>query len=176
MNQRTTSARPLVVVMGVSGSGKSTVGQALADGLGIEYTDADSFHSEANIARMTSGHPLTDEDRAPWLAAICGWLAEHDVPGGVVGCSALRRRYRDALRSAAPRLMFLHLDGDPAVLLQRVAERHDHFMPATLLTSQLATLEPLEADEAGVVLDFASPAAGIVSAFTATLQPTGDRS
>jgi gluconokinase len=122
------------------------------------------------------GHPLTDEDRAPWLAAIGGWLAEHDVPGGVVGCSALRRRYRDALRSAAPRLMFLHLDGDPAVLLQRVAERHDHFMPATLLTSQLATLEPLEADEAGVVLDFASPAAGIVSAFTATLQPTGDRS
>jgi gluconokinase len=172
-----TSAHPLVVVMGVSGSGKSTVGQELADDQGIEYTDGDSFHSDANIARMTSGHPLTDEDRAPWLAAIGGWLAEHDATGGVVSCSALRRRYRDALRSAAPRLIFLHLDGDPAVLLQRVAERHDHFMPATLLTSQLKTLEPLETDEAGIVVDFASPAADIVSAFTATtLQTNGDPS
>ncbi len=166
---------PLVVVMGVAGSGKTTVGQALADHLGIEYADADAFHSPASVAKMASGHPLDDDDRAPWLVAIGAWLAQHQNSGAVVGCSALRRRYRDVLRAAAPDVAFLHLDGDPAVLTQRVAERPGHFMPASLITSQLETLEPLEPDERGRALDLTSPVEDIVTGFTATLDVVTER-
>ena len=166
MSEHPTTTHPLVVVMGVSGSGKTTVGQALADRLRLEYADADEFHSAASVAKMASGHPLDDDDRAPWLVAIGAWLAEREADGAVVGCSALRRRYRDVLRAAAPGVVFLHLTGDPAVLTERVANRPGHFMPASLITSQLETLEPLEADERGDALDLTHPVMSIVDEFT----------
>jgi len=160
---------PRAVVMGVSGSGKTTVGQALADRLGVEYADADSFHPAANIAKMSAGVPLDDEDRAPWLAAIATFLAEHAETGAVVSCSALKRRYRDVLRAGVGRLPFLHLDGSPEVVVERVAQRSDHFMPASLVTSQFADLEPLEADEEGLVTDMSAPVGEVVDRFAAYL-------
>ena len=143
--------------MGISGSGKSSVGAALARRLEIPYADADDFHSAANVAKMSVGHPLTDADRDPWLRAVAGWLAEHAGTGCVVSCSALRRRYRDILRSGTPGVLFVHLDGDSAVARRRVAGRPSHFMPADLVASQVATLEPLGTDEHGIVADFDTP-------------------
>lgn len=143
---------PVVVVMGVSGSGKSTVGGLLAQRLGVPYAEADDFHPPANIAKMSAGHPLDDTDREPWLDAIAAWVTERDGLGGVVSCSALRRRYRDTLRAAAPQLFFLHLDGPPELIAARLAARMQHFMPPGLLRSQLEALEPLDADEAGAVV------------------------
>ncbi|WP_319452153.1 MULTISPECIES: gluconokinase [unclassified Mycobacterium] len=141
-----------IVVMGVSGSGKSTVGAALAQRLRVPFADADDFHPPANIAKMTAGHPLNDDDRRPWLETIGGWLAEH-VEGGVMSCSALKHAYRDQLREHCPSVEFLHLAGTPEVIGRRQASRPGHFMPATLLASQFETLEPLTADEHGVVID-----------------------
>ena len=142
-----------IVVMGVSGSGKSTVGAALAQRLRVPFADADDFHPEANVAKMSAGHALNDEDRYPWLDAIGDWLAEHCGAGGVMSCSALKRKYRDQLRKHCPRVHFLHLSGSPEVIGRRQASRPGHFMPASLLASQFDTLEPLEADEHGVVVD-----------------------
>src|SRR5688500_1875622 len=110
---------PPIVVMGVSGSGKSTVGAALAQRLRVPYGDADDFHPEANVAKMTAGHALDDEDRWPWLAAIGEWLAAHDV--GVITCSALKRSYRDVLREHRPDVLFVHLHGDREVITRRQA-------------------------------------------------------
>jgi gluconokinase len=141
-----------VVVMGVSGSGKSTVGAALAQRLRAPFADADDFHPEANVAKMTAGHPLDDDDRRPWLEAIGAWLADHEQ-GGVMTCSALKRAYRDQLRSHAPDTVFVHLHGERDVITRRQATRPGHFMPASLLDSQFATLEPLGADEVGFLLD-----------------------
>lgn len=141
-----------IVVMGVSGSGKSTVGAALAQRLRVPFADADDFHPPANIAKMTAGHPLNDDDRWPWLESIGGWLAEH-VDGGVMSCSALKHAYRDQLREHCPSVEFLHLAGTPEVIGRRQASRPGHFMPASLLASQFDTLEPLAADEHGVVID-----------------------
>lgn len=146
------STGPLLVVMGVSGSGKSTVGAALAHELGVPFGDADDFHPAANVAKMAAGVPLDDEDRAPWLETIGRWLASHEG-GGVVSCSALKRAYRDRLRDHAPYVEFVHLHGSYDVIARRQASRPGHFMPASLLQSQFDTLEPLEADEAGLVLD-----------------------
>ncbi|MDJ0344558.1 gluconokinase [Streptomyces sp. H10-C2] len=143
---------PVVVIMGVSGSGKSTVGGLLAERMGVRYAEADDFHPPANIARMSAGHPLDDADREPWLDAIAAWIAEHDGQGGVVSCSALRRRYRDRLRADAPQLFFLHLDGPPELIAARLAARMEHFMPPGLLRSQFAALEPLDPDEPGAVV------------------------
>ena len=143
----------IVVLMGVSGSGKSTVGKALARRLGWEFIEADDFHPAANVEKMRGGAPLTDDDRRPWLEAIGLWLAGQDVEGGVIGCSALKRKYRDQLRHHAPRAVFLHLDGSRDVIARRQASRPGHFMPTSLLTSQFATLERLAPDEAGVVID-----------------------
>jgi gluconokinase len=141
---------PLVVVMGVSGSGKSTVGILLAERLGVPYAEADAFHPRANVEKMAAGTPLDDEDREPWLDSIADWLAEHaERDGGVVSCSALRRRYRDRLREGGHELFFLHLEGSEELIAQRLAERRGHFMPRSLLRSQFATLEPLEEDERG---------------------------
>ncbi|MET7638095.1 gluconokinase [Streptomyces sp. NPDC005438] len=148
-----TGEPPLLVVMGVSGTGKSTVGALLARELAVPYAEADDFHPPANIARMAAGTPLTDEDREPWLAAIGDWLRGRRGRGGVVSCSALRRRYRDVLRTAAPGVRFVHLRGERALIDRRLAGRLDHFMPRALLDSQFATLEPLEPDEAGTVLE-----------------------
>ncbi|MEE1928927.1 gluconokinase [Streptomyces sp. TRM 70351] len=150
------SAPTVIVVMGVSGTGKSTVGALLAAELGVPYAEADAFHPPANIAKMSSGAPLTDADRAPWLAAIGAWARERgrDAAGcaGVVSCSALRRRYRDRLRAAEPGLFFLHLTGDRELISARLGRRRGHFMPGTLLDSQFAALEPLEADERGAAV------------------------
>ncbi|MFI0901627.1 gluconokinase [Streptomyces sp. NPDC020983] len=144
--------RPVIVVMGVSGSGKSTVGGLLAERLGVEYAEADDFHPAANIAKMAAGHPLDDADRAPWLDAIAGWVADRGDRGGVVSCSALRRRYRERLRAAAPGVFFLHLDGPQELIAARLAARMQHFMPPGLLDSQFEALEPLASDEAGAVV------------------------
>jgi gluconokinase len=141
-----------VVVMGVSGSGKSTVGAALAQRLGVPFADADDLHPEANIAKMAAGHPLDDEDRRPWLERIGRWLAEH-ADGGVVSCSALKHAYRDQLREHRPDTTFVHLAGSREVIARRQASRPGHFMPASLLDSQFATLEPLGDDERGFVVD-----------------------
>lgn len=149
-----------VVVAGISGSGKSTVGAALAEALGVEFCDGDDLHPSDNVAKMRSGVPLTDADRWPWLDAVGAWLAERDA--GVVACSALRRTYRDRLRGVVPGLEVLLLDGDPALIRERQAARGQHFMPASLLDSQIATLETLAPDEAGLGLDVALPVEEIV--------------
>jgi gluconokinase len=150
----------LVVVMGVTGSGKSTVGKALAQRWEVPFADADDFHSPASVEKMRAGVPLDDSDRMPWLRSIGEWLAEQR--GAVVTCSALRRVYRDVLREAAPDVVFLHLDGDKETARQRVANRPGHFMPESLVDSQFAALEPLGADERGLVADFARPVDEIV--------------
>ncbi|GAB3452435.1 gluconokinase [Kineococcus endophyticus] len=140
-----------LVVMGVAGCGKSTVAGLLADRLGWPLGEADDWHPAANVAAMTAGTPLSDADRAPWLLAVRDWI---DAQGGdcVLTCSALRRSYRDVLRGAGARVRFVHLDGSRDELAARLAARTGHFMPASLLDSQLAVLEPLEADEDGVVV------------------------
>ncbi len=139
------------MVIGVSGSGKSTVGAALARRLEVPFEDADHLHPPANIAKMAAGEPLTDDDRYPWLDQVGEWLAAHRA--GVMSCSALKRAYRDRLRRYCPSAQFLLLRGRPELIAQRLATRPGHFMPASLLRSQLDTLEPLGADESGVVVD-----------------------
>ena len=156
---------PLVVVMGVSGSGKSTVGAALAQRLGVPFEDGDDLHPPANIAKMSAGEALDDEDRYPWLEAIGEWLAAHRATGGVVSSSALKRKYRDQLRRHVQDLEFLHLHGSREVIAARQATRPGHFMPASLLTSQFATLEPLAPDERGLVIDVAQPVDAIVQEY-----------
>ncbi|QIK68756.1 gluconokinase [Nocardioides sp. HDW12B] len=142
--------------MGVSGVGKSTVAERLAAELDLELAEGDAFHPEANIAKMSAGDPLTDEDRWPWLAALAGWTAERREAGRdtVLTCSALKRVYRDVLRRGAPDSFFVCLAGDEALLRERM-EGREHFMPPSLLRSQLDTLEPLEGDEPGTVVDVA---------------------
>ena len=158
------TAPPPVVVMGVSGSGKSTVGAALARRLGVPFADADALHPQANIAKMAAGEPLDDDDRHPWLERVGEWLADHG-DGGVVSCSALKRGYRDQLRAHCPQVRFLHLSGSADVIGRRLAGRTGHFMPAALLRSQLDTLEPLGADEAGMTVDIDRDVAQIVDEF-----------
>ncbi len=142
-----------VVVMGVSGAGKSHVAAALAAATGWPYLEGDSLHSERNRSRMSAGLPLTDADREPWLAAVAGWIGEREAAGesGVLTCSALKRSYRDALRAGHPSVWFAHLTASRAELERRLRSRTGHFMPASLLASQLATLEPLRPDEPGGV-------------------------
>lgn len=164
-----TTAHPLVVVMGVTGCGKSTVGEALSVRTGIKFRDGDEFHPRANVEKMAAGHPLTDEDRWPWLDIIGTWLADHQTTGGIIGCSALKRVYRDRLRAKAPNTVFLHLAGPMEVSLERVSHRPGHFMPASLVQSQYDTLEDLERDEAGVTVDFTMPVDEIVDEFLSTL-------
>jgi gluconokinase len=155
----------LVVVMGVTGSGKSTVGTVLAERMGVPFADADDFHSAANVAKMRAGVPLDDADRLPWLRAIGEWLAAHHESGAVVTCSALKRTYRDTLREAAPDVVFLHLTGDMEVVRQRVAHRPGHFMPESLVQSQFDALEDLQEGEQGVVIDLDLPVDEIVTRF-----------
>ena len=143
------------IVMGVAGSGKTSVGEALAARLGLPFEDADTFHPPQNVKKMSEGTPLTDEDREPWLEAIGRWLVEHP-DGAIVTCSALKRAYRDTLRRFVPDVPFLHPYGKASIVLERMSERSattDHFMPVTLLESQYSTLEQLGDDEAGATLD-----------------------
>jgi len=151
-----------VVVMGVAGCGKSTVGALLAAETGARFLDADALHPEANVAKMAAGMALDDTDRAPWLAAV----AASFEPGEplVIACSALKRAYRDLIRAGAPEVVFVHLAGAPELLAARIGARPAHFMPPALLASQLATLEPLGPDEAGVVLDVEAPPSQLVRA------------
>lgn len=143
----------VVVVMGVAGTGKTTIGPLLAARLGVPYAEGDDFHPQANIAKMSAGTPLEDEDRWPWLDAIGTWAHGRAGLGGVVSSSALKRSYRDRLRTAAPGVVFVHLSGDRELIENRMRQRQGHFMPTALLDSQFATLQPLQADEAGVVVD-----------------------
>lgn len=143
----------VVVVMGVAGTGKTTIGPLLAARLGVPYAEGDDFHPPANIAKMSAGIPLDDADRWPWLDAIGGWAHGRAGLGGVVSSSALKRSYRDRLRAAAPGIVFVHLTGDRALIEDRMSHRQGHFMPTALLDSQFATLQPLEPDETGVAVD-----------------------
>ncbi|HSO17463.1 MAG TPA: gluconokinase, GntK/IdnK-type [Arthrobacter sp.] len=154
---------PRIVVMGVSGCGKTTIGDLVARGLGAPFLDGDSLHPVENVAKMAAGTPLTDEDRWPWLATVGSALANAGDGGLVLACSALRRSYRDAIRALAPGTVFLHLHGSREVLGSRLEGRSGHFMPAALLDSQLATLEHLESDEAGIVVDIAAPVSQVVT-------------
>ncbi|VXC27841.1 Beta-N-acetylhexosaminidase [Arthrobacter sp. 9V] len=157
-----------VVVMGVAGCGKSTVGAALAERLDAEFLDGDSLHPQANIHKMASGTPLNDDDRAPWLAEIGRRFAASNS-ALVIACSALKRSYRDIIRSADPSVVFVHLHGTRELLNARMTARPGHFMPASLLDSQLATLEPLQDDEAGIVVDIAESVEDIVKEAVAGL-------
>jgi gluconokinase len=150
--------------MGVSGSGKSTVGAALAQRLRVPFEDADDLHPPANIAKMSAGHALDDHDRYPWLEKVGEWLAAHP-DGGVMSCSALKRKYRDQLRHHAPHLRFVLLEGSFEVISRRQASRPGHFMPASLLRSQFATLEQLQPDEDGVVIDVDQSVDAIVEGY-----------
>ncbi len=143
-----------VVVMGVSGSGKSSVARCLSELLGWPWLDADDLHPSGNVTKMAAGAPLDDTDREPWLQAVAAWIGERESSGqdAVVACSALRRRYREVLRHGHESVLLAHLDLAPALLAQRLADRRGHFMPAALLDSQLARLEELDADEPGVRL------------------------
>lgn len=147
-----------VVVMGVSATGKTTVGEHLADELGAAFVEGDELHPRRNIEKMTQGIPLTDEDRWPWLQAIAELVAVRDHEGisTVVTCSALKRSYRDVIRDAAP-TFFVHLHAPFEVLEARMQHRTKHFMPTTLLRSQFETLEPLGPDEEGTVVDVSPP-------------------
>ncbi|WP_338899155.1 gluconokinase [Streptomyces sp. TG1A-60] len=163
----------VVVVMGVSGTGKTTIGLLLAARLGVPYAEGDDFHPEANVAKMSAGTPLDDADRGPWLDAIGAWARGRAGLGGVVSCSALKRVYRDRLRAAEPGLVFVHLVGDRALIENRVSHRKGHFMPTALLDSQFATLQPLEADEAGVAVDVAGAPEEIADRAVTALRDLG---
>jgi gluconokinase len=155
-------AHPNVVFMGVAGSGKSTVAMHYAKGRGFAFVEADDFHPPANVAKMKSGQPLTDEDRVGWLSAMAQRIAEGKARGEVmvITCSALKRAYRDALRKGDPDLFFVLLDGPESLLAQRLAARTDHFMPPSLLASQLAILErPAPPSEKAVTLPITLPPA-----------------
>lgn len=154
-----------VVVMGVSGAGKTTIAEGVSDRLGFVCGEADDFHPEANIAKMAAGHPLTDDDRWPWLEAINAWCHDHEARGDstVVTCSALKRAYRDVLRRGLS-VLFLHLTGTAGLITDRLDHRQGHFMPPGLLPSQFADLEPLGPDEDGVAIDIAQPTDDILTA------------
>lgn len=156
-----------IVVMGPSGSGKSTVGRALAGALGARFVDGDDLHPLTSVDKMAAGIPLEDEDRMPWLRVVGETLRAHERI--VVACSALRRRYRDAIRAEAPEAFFAELVVDRAVLAERMRSRVDHFMPASLLDSQVAALEPLEEDERGVRVEATQEPAREVDAITAAV-------
>jgi gluconokinase len=147
-----------IVLMGVSGSGKSTVMAALGERLGWATAEGDAFHSPENVARMSAGVPLTDEDRRPWLDAIAAWIGEREAArdgrgeDAIVTCSALRRAYRDRLRQGHPSVLFVHLTAPAPTLDARLRERRGHYMPPSLLASQLETLESLGVDEPGMVV------------------------
>lgn len=147
----------VLIVMGVSGCGKSTVGQALGAALGWEFRDGDAFHPPSNVAKMKSGAPLTDEDRWPWLDAIARYIDETGEKGGhaIIACSALKRVYRDRLKGTRADVVFVHLAGSKELIEARMAARKNHFMPLGLLDSQFATLEPPTEPEGAIIVSVA---------------------
>lgn len=162
-----------VIVMGTTGSGKTTVGEQLAERLGWPFEEGDSLHPPENIAKMSAGQALTDADRWPWLERIGAWIDEQARAGHsvVVSCSALKRSYRDLLRRNRPGVVFVHLAGTKAELADRLSHRRGHFMPPSLLDSQLADLQPLQADEPGVTLSIEGQPEQIVDAALNDLTP-----
>ncbi len=154
----------VIVLMGVSGCGKSTTGRRLAGALGWTFRDADTFHPETNIAKMVRGEPLDDDDRAPWLAAIAAWIDEHRAHGscGVVSCSALRRRYREVLIGPRPDVGLVYLKGSLALIGDRISRRRGHFMPPALLKSQFDTLEEPTVDERALCVTIRLPPKRVV--------------
>ena len=153
-----------LIVMGVSGSGKSTIGESLAERLGWPYEDADTFHPASNVAKMSAGHPLTDEDRWPWLKAIAAEIdrvckADERV---VIGCSALKRAYRDVLLHGRTDIRLVYLEGTQSLIADRIGQRKGHFMPPGLLTSQFATLEPPTPDEHPLTVSIDAPVEAII--------------
>ncbi|WBB67946.1 gluconokinase [Micromonospora sp. WMMD812] len=171
-----------VVVMGVSGAGKTTVARGISELTGLLFAEADEFHSAANVARMRSGVPLDDDARWPWLRDLAAWMADRGTEGRstVLACSALKRSYRDVLRQGPPAVDFVHLDGSAEIIRDRLARRTGHYMPASLLESQLAILEPGEPDESVLVLDVSLTADDLVAAAVdgldlAAASPVGER-
>ena len=166
-----TSAAQILVVMGVSGSGKSTVAALIAEKLGWIFVDGDSFHTPEHVAKMRAGHALDDEDRAPWLARIAVWIRHRLEAGesGVVVCSALRRAYRDVLTGGNPRVRVVFLDGDQALIAERLVARQGHFMSPRLLDSQFATLEPPGPDEHPITVGITEPPERIADRVVAQL-------
>lgn len=174
----TTSRRAsVVVVMGVSGSGKSTIGSQLARRLQWEYEDGDWFHPSSNVEKMHAGVPLTDEDRWPWLKAIAAWIDEARAAGrhGVVACSALKKRYRLVLMEGRPDVVLVYLKGDQDLIARRIATRHEHFMPAALLKSQFDALEEPTPDERPIVVSVEPAPGQIVRAIVDALQAGSGR-
>ncbi|MGE7415737.1 gluconokinase [Methylobacterium tarhaniae] len=161
----------VVVVMGVSGSGKTTVASLLAGRLGWEFEDGDDFHPPANVEKMQAGSPLTDEDRWPWLAAIAAWIDTLRAEGrhGVVTCSALKRAYREILVGARPDVRLVYLKGDRELIGRRMAARHGHFMPTSLLDSQFRTLEEPAPEENPLVVSVGATPQAIVAEIGAAL-------
>lgn len=157
--------RHLLVVMGVCGSGKSTVAEGLHNELGWPWLDADSLHAPSNIEKMAQGIPLTDEDRQGWLTRCHAWLAEKQKAetGGILACSALRRVYRDQLRQDGVKPLFIYLSADTSILSQRLKNRPDHFMPTSLLPSQIQTLEPPQADEQALTFSVLPESAEVIA-------------
>jgi gluconokinase len=155
------TANPVLVLMGVSGSGKSTVARILANRLGWDFEEGDDLHPQANVAKMHAGRPLDDADRWPWLELVADWIRERTTAGrpGVITCSALKRRYRDVLRGDS--VIFVLLDGTHDQITQRLAARHGHFMPPILLDSQFATLERPDPDEHALVINIGPSAAAL---------------
>jgi gluconokinase len=167
-----TMAPLVLVLMGVSGSGKSTTGAALAKALGWPFRDADSFHPPANIAKMSQGLPLDDDDRAPWLAAIAGWIDERRKLGepGIVSCSALKRAYRQCIVGERRGVRLVYLKGSKALIGRRLEARKHHFMPASLLDSQFTVLEEPRADEQPIVVSVAMSPRRVIGAILAALR------
>jgi gluconokinase len=165
----------IVVVMGVSGSGKTSVGRALSERLGWAFIEGDELHTEANRRKMASGTPLDDADRWPWLARIAEAAGRAEAAGNsvVIACSALKRAYRDRLREAGDDVRFIHLTGDPEIIRARLSARVDHYMPAGLLQSQIAALEQPDPDEMAVAFDIREDAAAIAARAAAALEADG---
>jgi gluconokinase len=174
MKQTNTSSNEVVrwVVMGVCGCGKSTIGQAVAQALAVPFIEGDQFHPAANVVKMSAGLALNDEDRADWLHALQAQIGSARAAGAglVLSCSSLKRRYRDLLRAADPALRFAHLSGARELVAARLDARTGHYMPPSLLDSQLRDLEPLEADEAGITLDIGHPPERLVACILASKQ------
>ncbi|MET4638411.1 gluconokinase [Mycetocola sp. 2940] len=153
-----------IIVMGVSGAGKSTIGTLIAGAIGVPFVDGDALHPLSNIEKMAGGTPLNDEDRWPWLATVGTTLSDAgEGTGMVIACSALRRAYREAILHHAPATRFVHLSGSKEVLASRLEGRSDHFMPRRLLDSQFVALDPLAEDEPGIVVDIDQPVPAIVA-------------
>src|SRR3712207_1525756 len=171
MDSHSSAGTTSVMVMGVSGSGKSTVAAGLVERLGWEFAEGDDFHPPANVAKMRAGTPLEDEDRWPWLRALASWIGEREQArrSVVVTCSALKRSYRDLLRDGHPSVWFAHVTVDPELLRGRVEKRTGHYMPSSLLDSQLAELQPLEDDEPGASISGAGPPDAVVEQLLAAL-------